>query len=67
MRRTHRYEVALMRDRGNVVNATTNHRVILAALNRGDLDAACDALRVNLESGRAPIVAWLKSRSGKKS
>jgi len=69
MRRTHRYEVALMRERGNVLTATTNHRSIIAALKRRDLDAACNALRTNLESGRAPIVAWLKSRevAGKKS
>lgn len=62
IRRTHRYEVALMRERKHVVTATTNHRSILAALKRRDLDAACSALRVNLESGRAPIVAWLESR-----
>jgi DNA-binding GntR family transcriptional regulator len=62
MRRTHRYEVALMREKGNVLNATTNHRSILAALRRQDLDAACKALRTNLESGRAPIIAWLESR-----
>jgi len=62
IRRTHRYEVALMRERKNVVTAITNHRSILAALKRRDLDAACIALRANLESGRAPIVAWLKSR-----
>jgi DNA-binding GntR family transcriptional regulator len=69
MRRTHRYEVALMRERGNVLKATTNHRSILAALKRRDLEAACDSLRANLESGRAPIVAWLKSResAGRKS
>jgi len=51
-----------MREKKNVVSATTNHRSILAALKRGDLDAACNALRANLESGRAPIVAWLESR-----
>src|SRR5215212_8013789 len=62
IRRTHRYEVALMRERRNVLIATTNHRAILAALKRRDLDAACNALRANLESGRAPIVAWLESR-----
>jgi len=62
MRRTHRYEVALMRERGNVLKATSNHRSILAALRRHDLDAACSALRANLESGRAPIIAWLESR-----
>ena len=61
MRRTHRYEMALMRERGNVVNATSNHRSILAALKRHDLESACSALRANLESGHAPIVSWLKS------
>jgi len=64
IRRTHRYEVALMRERGNILTATTNHRSIIAALKRRDLDAACNALRANLESGRAPIVAWLKVREG---
>jgi DNA-binding GntR family transcriptional regulator len=62
MRRTRRYEVALMREKGNVSAATTNHRSIIAALKRRDLDAACKALRANLESGRAPIIAWLTSR-----
>lgn len=63
MRRTHRYEVALMRERGSVLTATTNHRSIINALKRGDLDAACNALRANLESGRTPIIAWLESRA----
>lgn len=62
IRRTHRYEVTLMRESANVVTATKNHRSILAALKRHDLDAACNALRANLESGRTPIIAWLKSR-----
>lgn len=66
IRRTHRYEVTLMRESANVAQATKNHRSIIAALKRGDLEAACDALRKNLESGREPIVAWLESReSGK--
>ncbi|HUQ20840.1 MAG TPA: GntR family transcriptional regulator [Gemmatimonadaceae bacterium] len=69
MRRTHRYEVALMRERGNILAAARNHRSVINALKRGELDDACEALRTNLESGRAPIIAWLKSRSaaGKKS
>ena len=66
IRRTHRYEIALMRERKNVLAATTNHRSIIAALKRRDLDAACDALRINLESGKAPIVAWLESREQSK-
>ena len=67
IRRTHRYEIALMRERKNVLTAITNHRSILAALKRRDLDAACAALRVNLESGKAPIVAWLESRQREKA
>jgi DNA-binding GntR family transcriptional regulator len=62
MHRTRRYEVALMRERGNVQVATTTHRTIIAALERGDLDAACSALRENLESGKQPIIAWLEAR-----
>lgn len=62
MRRTHRYEFALMRERGNVLTTTTHHRSIVAALKRRNIDAACSALRTNLESGRAPIIAWLESR-----
>jgi DNA-binding GntR family transcriptional regulator len=62
IRRTHRYEVTLMRESANVAMATKNHRTILAALKRHELDAACAALRSNLESGREPITAWLKAR-----
>ena len=61
VRRTRRYEIALMRERRNIAVATTNHRAIMAALRRGDLEAACTELRKNLQWGRAPIVAWLKS------
>ena len=64
IRRTHRYEIALMRERKNVLAATTNHRSIITALKRRDLDTACAALRSNLESGKQPIVAWLESRQG---
>ncbi|HJP60541.1 MAG TPA: GntR family transcriptional regulator, partial [Gemmatimonadaceae bacterium] len=62
MRRTHRYEVVLMREKGSVMSATTTHGSIIAALKKGDLDAACNALRGNLQSGLAPIIAWLKAR-----
>ena len=62
MRRTRRYEIALMRERKNVEVARANHRAILAALQRRDLKAACWALRKNLDTGREPIVSWLKTR-----
>jgi len=60
--RTRRYELALMRETENVSRTTDDHARILAALRGGDLDAACAALRHNMESGREPIVAWLKAR-----
>jgi DNA-binding GntR family transcriptional regulator len=60
--RTRRYEIALMRERKNVTLASETHKVIMAALRRRDLESACASLRKNLQTGRAPIVAWLKSR-----
>jgi DNA-binding GntR family transcriptional regulator len=65
IQRTRRYEIALMRERRNVAVATSNHKAILSALRRRDLDAACAALRTNLETGREPILAWLQSREQK--
>ena len=62
IQRTRRYELALMRERKNVVTAATNHHAILAALRRRDLAGACAELRTNLEVGREPIIAWLRSR-----
>lgn len=62
IQRTRRYEIALMRESRNVAVATANHREIMAALRRRDLRGACAALRTNLQTGRAPIIAWLKSR-----
>ncbi len=60
--RTRRYEIALMRNVNGVARANNDHESILDALRARDLDAACDALRVNMQSGKAPIVAWLKAR-----
>lgn len=65
MRRTRRYEIALMRERSNVSGAAVNHRKILAALRARDLDRACEALRQNLRSGIEPVIAWLKTRERK--
>jgi DNA-binding GntR family transcriptional regulator len=67
IRRTRRYEVALMRNRANVAVATENHRDILAALRRRDLEGAVSALRHNLQTGYEPIRAWLKEREGTES
>ena len=64
IRRTRRYEIALMRERRNVAIAADNHREITSALRRRDLDGAIAALRRNLQTGYAPIRAWLAGREG---
>jgi DNA-binding GntR family transcriptional regulator len=60
--RTRRYELALMRETKHVATATDDHKRILAALRAGDLERACAALKRNMQSGKPPIVAWLKAR-----
>src|SRR5512147_2221816 len=60
--RTRRYELALMRETKHVATATDDHARILAALRAGDLERACAALKRNMQSGKPPIVAWLKAR-----
>ena len=65
MRLTRRYEIALLRERREILAAGMNHRAILAALRKRDLAAACDALRHNLTRGAMPIAAWLKERSAR--
>jgi DNA-binding GntR family transcriptional regulator len=62
MRRTRRYEIALMRERRHVRSTSNDHEKVLAALRAGELDAACHALRQNMESGSEPLIAWLKAR-----
>lgn len=62
MLRTRRYELALMRDSKGVARAGDDHDRILAALRAHDLENACAALRVNMQSGKGAIVAWLKTR-----
>lgn len=61
--RTRRYELALMRESREVVRATADHDAILGALRRNDLPAACDALKHNMQSGKAPILDWLATRT----
>lgn len=62
MRRTRRYELALMRERRNVQGSIQSHEAILGALRSGDLDGACALLRRNMEIGSGPIVSWLEER-----
>jgi DNA-binding GntR family transcriptional regulator len=62
IRRTRRYEIALMREHRNVLRASLDHRAVMAALERRDLPRACAALKKNLQTGKAPIAAWLKER-----
>ena len=62
MQRTRRYEIALMREQRNAVRACVQHRRIVAALSRHDLETACNALRANLKSGYEPMAAWLQNR-----
>ena len=66
IRRTRRYEIALMRERRNVLSASLDHRAVMAALKRRDLAGACAALKRNLQTGKAPVAAWLKARETSK-
>ncbi len=64
--RTRRYELALMREARNVAVATTDHTDVLEALRANDLKAACAALKQNMQSGKAPILEWLRTREAKR-
>lgn len=66
IRRTRRYEVALMRDPANVAVATQNHRDIVTALRRRNLDDAIRALKHNLCTGYQPIRSWLERKEADK-
>jgi len=65
MRRTRRYELALLRERQQVEVATDTHAKIVAALRRGDVSGAATILKDNMESGREPIRRWLLEREVK--
>lgn len=62
MRRTRRYELAYMGEDENVSVAITEHEDILERLHHGDLAAACEGLRQNMQSATEPLLAWLASR-----
>lgn len=61
--RTRRYELALLRERPRIVAASDDHERIMQALRLGDLDAACDLLRGNMQWGKQPVMEWLRARA----
>jgi DNA-binding GntR family transcriptional regulator len=65
IRRTRRYELALMREKREILRAVDEHIVIMRALRKGNLEAACAGLKRNMQSGKAAIVAWLTARQSK--
>ncbi len=62
IRRTRRYEIALMRERRNVSVSVADHERIMDALRGGDLAGACAMLKRNMESGTEPLRDWLRAR-----
>lgn len=65
MRRTRRYELALMRERHEVDVATDTHAEIIAGLRSRDLEGAAQILKHNLETGGEPIRRWLLEREAR--
>ena len=65
IQRTRRYEIALMREQKNVSVSCSSHKSIISALSRRNIEAACTALRANLQTGYKPIASWLNSRKSK--
>lgn len=62
MRRTRRYELALMGQRENVARTVESKTRILDHLRQGAMDAACRRLRRSLMDARKPILRWLRER-----
>jgi len=63
--KTRRYELALLRERPRVLAASGDHDRIMEALHACDLAAACDRLRHNMQSGKQPVMEWLRAREGR--
>jgi DNA-binding GntR family transcriptional regulator len=61
--RTRRYELILMSNERGPRKAADEHDAILDALGRKNLAAACERLRDNMLSGKAPILARLNART----
>lgn len=62
MWRTRRYELGSMRRHASMSGAVAAHARIVAALEAGDLDAACRELEGNLARGQTPVLEWLAGR-----
>lgn len=62
MMRTRRYELALIEEEAGPERAAADHQRILTCLARSDLNGACEALKLNMQNGKAPIMAWLERR-----
>lgn len=62
MNRIRRYGLAFHQDRQVIEMSPTEHQEIIRALKRGDIERACEWLRRNLSSDKAPILEWLKVR-----
>lgn len=59
MLRTRRYELAYYRDERNLETSIADHSRVIAAVEGGDLEAAIEALKINMTSGIEPILDWL--------
>lgn len=62
MRRTRRYELALVRERQHVDIAIGMHGEIIAELRDGELSRACEILKRNMGAGAEPIRRWLAKK-----
>jgi len=61
--RTRRYELAYYRDEQNLKISTADHDAIIAALESGELETACEHLHRNMTNGIQPILDWLQERT----
>lgn len=63
IRRTHRYEYGYLGQKPNVQTAVDEHKKILSALKKGDLEGACEWLKKNMTSAKEPLIQWLKNKT----
>ncbi|MCA9727864.1 MAG: GntR family transcriptional regulator [Candidatus Eisenbacteria bacterium] len=63
MLRTHRYELAAMRERRVLRKSSGSKAAIVDALRNADLPQACQLLRQSLERGVIPVLEWLEQRN----
>lgn len=58
----HRYELAYMKHSGTIIRSVKQHRGILAAVERGDLDGAVRHLEENWTVSQRFLVPWIRGR-----